>query len=204
MLRAAPHSYREQEPSWSHNPQTPKWLPWDNEPGSPKKTGRNVKKVTSKKSVWSPDDLQRYPAEADDASKVDRHWQQALAILANGSERGDSEPSEAIYPRTSSSEVTRRTQKLGRNHLMTTPRRCLSSSTEGKTIIPAKMVLQQIADILKTPAILVAGVISPGAPIPKTPPERPFQRLSRRSQRRRKEKATQAAQPKATTRTRNW
>ena len=60
--------------------------------------------------------------------------------------------------------------QIGRNHLMTIPRRCLSSGTEGKTIIPAKMVLQQIADILKTPVIL-AGVISPGASIPKTLPQ---------------------------------
>jgi hypothetical protein len=42
--------------------------------------------------------------------------------------------------------------------------------TEGKAAIPAKTVLQQITDILKTPAIL-AGVISPGASIPKTLPQ---------------------------------
>jgi hypothetical protein len=101
--------------------------------------------------------------------------------------------------------VSRRTQVV-RNHHMVIPRRRLSGDTEGKTIIPAKTVLQQIADsILKTPAIL-AGAISPGEPIPKTLPqvteeeessrhlpfwqvpylpERPFQKLSRRSQRRR-------------------
>jgi hypothetical protein len=38
------------------------------------------------------------------------------------------------------------------------------------TIISAKTVLQQIADILETPAIL-AGAISPGASIPKTHPQ---------------------------------
>jgi hypothetical protein len=58
-----------------------------------------MKKGTSKKSVWSPDDLQRYPAGANNAVKADRHWQQALAILTNGSERSDSEPSEAACPR---------------------------------------------------------------------------------------------------------
>ena len=89
-----------------------------------------------------------------------------LPLLAPATPRA--EPSEAICPRTSS-EVTRRIQ-IGKNHLMTIPRRCLSSGTEGKTIIPAKMVLQQIADILKTPVIL-AGVISPGASIPKALPQ---------------------------------
>jgi hypothetical protein len=41
-------------------------------PGHPK-TQAEMKKVTSKKSVWSPDDLQRYLAEAYGAFKVDRH-----------------------------------------------------------------------------------------------------------------------------------
>jgi hypothetical protein len=42
------------------------------------------------------------------------------------------------------------------------PRRRLSGGTEGKTIIPANTILQQIGDILKAPVIL-AGVISRSA-----------------------------------------
>ena len=39
-----------------------------------------MKKITSKKSVWSPDDLQRYPAEADNAFNF--QGRQALATSA--------------------------------------------------------------------------------------------------------------------------
>jgi hypothetical protein len=72
-----------------------------------------MKKVTSKKPVWSPDDLQKYDPlrkqSALSSFKVDKHWQQALAILTNGSEMGDSELLEFTYPMTSL-EVSRRTQ----------------------------------------------------------------------------------------------
>jgi hypothetical protein len=45
---------------------------------------------------------------------------------------------------------------------MTIPRRRLSGGTDGKTIIPAKTVLQRIADIPKTPDIQ-AGVVQGSA-----------------------------------------
>ena len=91
-----------------------------------------------------------------------------LTILTSGDKDGDSEVSELTHLSTSL-EVTRRVQ-IVRQYLMSIPRRRLSGGTEGKTIIPAKTVLQQLADILKTPVIL-AGVISPGASIPKTLPQ---------------------------------
>jgi hypothetical protein len=107
-----------------------------------------MKKITSKKSVWSPDDLQKCLAEeGGNAFKVDKHWQQALTILASDSEKGDSEMSESTYPLTSL-EVTRMTQ-IVRHHLMTISRRRLSGGTKGLAIIPVKSILQHIAGILK-------------------------------------------------------
>ena len=47
---------------------------------------------------------------------------------------------------------------------MTIPRRRLSGGAHGKTIIPAKTVLQQISDILSTPTILAGATISPTIP----------------------------------------
>jgi hypothetical protein len=44
-----------------------------------------MKEVTLTKSIWSPDDLQGYLAEAVNAFKVDRDWQQVLDILTWGS-----------------------------------------------------------------------------------------------------------------------
>ena len=95
-----------------------------------------MKKVTSKKPVWSPDDLQKYDPlrkqSALSSFKVDKHWQQALAILTNGSEMGDSELSEFTYPMTSL-EVSRRTQVVSETpHRMSIPRRRLSGGTDGR------------------------------------------------------------------------
>jgi hypothetical protein len=58
-------------------------------------------------------------------------------------------------------EVSRGTQ-IVRHHHMAGPRRRLSGGTDGKTAIPAKTVLQQIADIPKTPDIQ-AGVVKGSA-----------------------------------------
>jgi hypothetical protein len=126
-----------------------------------------MKTNTSKKSIWSTDDLHAYLDEAVHSFKVGQHWPQMLTILTSSDENGDSEVSEVTHLPTSL-EVTRRIQ-IVRRYLMAIPRRRLSGGTDGKTIIPAKTVLQQISDVLKAPVIL-AGAISPGAPIPKKSP----------------------------------
>jgi hypothetical protein len=93
-----------------------------------------------------------------------------LTILTSGDKNGDSEVSEFTHLPTGL-EVTRRVQ-IVRHYLMSIPRRRLSGGADGKTIIPAKTVLQQLSDILSTPAIL-AGVISPGAAAQKADPNQP-------------------------------
>jgi hypothetical protein len=108
-----------------------------------------MKKNTSTKSEWSIDDLQTYLDEAVHSFKAGHHWQQVLAILTGCNENSYSEVSEFTHPLTSL-EVTRRIQ-IVRGHLMTAPRRRLSGGTEGKAVIPAETILQQIGDILKTP-----------------------------------------------------
>jgi hypothetical protein len=153
-----------------------------------------MKTNTSKKSIWSTDDLHAYLDEAAHSFKVGQHWQQMLTILTSGDKNGDSEVSELTHLSTSL-EVTRRIQ-IVRHYLMSIPRRRLSGGADGKTIIPAKTVLQQLSDVLSTPAIR-AGAISPG--------EQRLRRLIQTSPqvtRRKKKRATQAVPPKATTQTR--
>jgi hypothetical protein len=108
-----------------------------------------MNKVTFQTRVWSPDDLKKYYPLRKQSTlsnfEVDKHWQKVLAILTNGSEMGDSELPEPTCPMTSL-EVSRGIQ-IARHHHMAIPRTRLSRDTEGKTIIQAKMVLQQIADI---------------------------------------------------------
>jgi hypothetical protein len=43
-----------------------------------------MKKAKSAKSVWSPDDLQEYLAEAVNLYKTDRDWQDVLDMLTKG------------------------------------------------------------------------------------------------------------------------
>jgi hypothetical protein len=129
-----------------------------------------MKTNTSKKSIWSTDDLHAYLDEAAHSFKVGQHWQQMLTILTSGDKNGDSEVSELTHLSTSL-EVTRRVQ-IVRHYLMSIPRRRLSGGADGKTIIPAKTVLQQLSDILSTPAIR-AGAISPGAAAQKADPNQP-------------------------------
>jgi hypothetical protein len=75
---------------------------------------------------------------------------------------GDSELPEPTYPMTSLG-VSRRTQVV-RHHHMAVPRRRLSGGTaDGKAVIPAKTVLQRIADILKAPGIQAGVVQGPAA-----------------------------------------
>jgi hypothetical protein len=69
-----------------------------------------------------------------------------LTILTRGDKNGDSEVSDFTHP-TTSLEVSRRVQ-IVRQYLMNIPRRRLSGGAHGKTIIPAKTVLQQLLDIL--------------------------------------------------------
>ena len=125
-----------------------------------------MKTNKSKKSVWSTDDLHEYLDEAVHSFKVGEQslWPQMLTILTSGDKDGDSEVLEFAHLPTSL-EVTRRVQ-IVRQYLMNIPRRRLAGGSDGKTIIPAKTVLQQLSDILKTPTIL-AGVISPAAAAPK-------------------------------------
>jgi hypothetical protein len=68
-----------------------------------------------------------------------------LTILTSGDKNGDSEVSDFTHPSTSP-EVSRRVH-IVRQYLMTIPRRRLSGGTGGKTIIPARTVLQQLSDI---------------------------------------------------------
>jgi hypothetical protein len=108
-----------------------------------------MKKVTSTKSVWSPEDLQEYLAEAVSAYKIDRDWQEVLDILTRGSETSSSDQPETPHL-TTSLEVALRIQ-IVREFLMDIPRRRLTGGTEGKTIIPFKSILRQVSDILTTP-----------------------------------------------------
>jgi hypothetical protein len=51
-----------------------------------------MKNITSKISVWSPDDLRNYLARAVGAYKEDEHWPHLLTTLINGLETSDSVP----------------------------------------------------------------------------------------------------------------
>jgi hypothetical protein len=112
------------------------------------------------KAVWSPDDLQEYLAEAVNAYRIDRDWQQVLDMLTKGGGADDPDLPETPHL-TSSLEVTRRTQ-IVTVYLMTIPCRSLTGGTEGKTLLPFKSILQQASDILQTP-LIKGGVVSPGA-----------------------------------------
>ena len=92
------------------------------------------------KAVWSPDDLQEYLAEAVNAYRIDRDWQQVLDMLTKGGGADDPDLPETPHL-TSSLEVTRRTQ-IVREYLMTIPRRGLTGGTEGKTLIPYKPIFR--------------------------------------------------------------
>jgi hypothetical protein len=119
-----------------------------------------MKKVKPTKSVWSPEDLQEYLAEAVSAYKMDRDWQEVLDMLTRGCETNGSGQPETPHL-TTSLEVTRGIQ-IVREYLTTIPRRSPTGGTEGKTIIPFKPILRQVSDIPKTP-LIQAGVVSPGA-----------------------------------------
>jgi hypothetical protein len=105
-----------------------------------------MKKVTSMKSVWSPDDLQAYLAEAASAHMIDRDWQNVLDMLTASGETSSSDQPK-IPHLTTSLEVTRRTQ-IVREYLMTIPRRSPTDGTEGNTVIPFKSILRQVSNIL--------------------------------------------------------
>jgi hypothetical protein len=134
-----------------------------------------MKKVAVTKFVWcvaasrqSPDDLQEHLAEAVNAFKADRDWQQVLAILIRGSEMSDSDQPETTCPLASEprSDPAGGVQ-IAREYLMTMlPRRRLSGGNEGKTITPTKSIPRQISDIPKTPVVQGTSRcrISRGAP----------------------------------------
>jgi hypothetical protein len=86
--------------------------------------------------------LQSYLAEAHSAFKADRHWrQQVLAIFTNGSERGDSEPPKATYPRTSF-EVARtreRRQRMPKQQPRKQKRRCKKEPTKPEVPLEGKL-----------------------------------------------------------------
>ena len=109
-----------------------------------------MKKVKSTKSVWPPEDLQEYLAEADSAYKIQdgqglASWQEVLDMLTRGSETNGSDQPGTPHL-TTSLEVTRRTQ-IVRGYLMTVPRRGLTGGTEGKTAQPSpfKSILRPIS-----------------------------------------------------------
>jgi hypothetical protein len=70
-------------------------------PGAPRERQAEMKKVKSTKSVWSPEDLQEYLAEAVSAYKMDRDWQEVLDMLTRGCETNGSDQPEAPRPLTS-------------------------------------------------------------------------------------------------------
>jgi hypothetical protein len=86
-----------------------------------------MKKAKSMKSIWPPDDLQEYLAEAVNAHKIDRgDWQEVLDMLTKGG--GADGPDQPETPHLMSGlEVTRRTQ-IARGYLI--PHGC-SSQEQG-------------------------------------------------------------------------
>jgi hypothetical protein len=82
---------------------------------------------------------------------------------------------------------------------MTILRRRLSGGAHGKTIIPAKTILQQLLDTLSTPAVQ-AGVISQASAAQKTDVNKS---TAGHKEEEEEESNAQAVPPKATTQTRN-
>jgi hypothetical protein len=61
-----------------------------------------MKKSKSTKSVWSPEDLQEYLAEAVSAYKIDRDWPTVLNMLTKGGGEGGSDQPEMPHAPASS------------------------------------------------------------------------------------------------------
>jgi hypothetical protein len=168
--------------SWCHNPLTPKWLPWDIDRVTTQRQAE-MKKNTSTKSVWSIGDLHRHALMKQKQPTPSRRD-------STGCYTSPDEP--RSHPQDPDCEGP------SHDHPSQAPLR--RGYREGKAIIPAKTVLQQIGDILKTPAIL-AGAISRSAAMRNLGPQVTEEEKQERATQAvppRKKNATQATPPKAT------